>query len=225
MANNELLVRPRSDLGKTVRKLRRAGHTPANIYGHRVESRAVQADTSELVHLLRASTRNAIINLRVEGEPAPRTVVVRDVQRQPVTSQILHIDFYQVSMTEKMRTDVPIVLIGTSDAVSTYGGVLLQTLESIAIDALPAEIPAQVEANVSVLTELEQSIHVRDLHIDESKITVHTDPDVVVARVAAPRLAAAEEEAAAAEEGAPAPEGEAPAAEAPAEGGAAEASS
>jgi large subunit ribosomal protein L25 len=225
-ANKELSVRPRSELGKAVRKLRRAGQTPANIFGHRVESRAVQAETPDLLQLLRASTRNAIINLRVEGEGSPRTVVVRDVQRDPVTGRILHVDFYQVSMTEKMRAEVPVVLVGTSDAVATYGGVLLQTLERIAVEALPAEIPAQFEADVSVLTELEQSIHVRDLKIDETRITVHTDPDVVVARVAAPRLAAAEEEeaAAAAEEGAPAPEGEAPAA-APAEAGETETSS
>jgi large subunit ribosomal protein L25 len=211
MANNELSVQPRDQLGKAVRKLRRAGHTPANVFGRSLESRAVQADTAELLRLFRTSTRNAIINLSVDGESAPRTVVVRAVQREPVTGQILHVDFYQVSMTEKMRAEVPVVLVGTSDAVATYGGVLMKMIETIAVDALPADIPAQFEADITALTELEQSLHVRDLHIDESRISVHTDPDVVVARVAAPRRAAAEEEAAAApaEEGAEAPAAEA----------------
>ena len=228
MANDELTVAPRTVLGKKVRQLRRGGTTPANVYGHRIDSRAVQVDTVALTHLLRASTRNAIISLTVEGEGKSRTVVVRDVQRDPVTDRLLHIDFFEVSMTEKMRADVPVVLVGTSPAVSTYGGVLLQTLESVSVEALPGDIPTQFVVDVEQLTELEQSVHLKDLNIDESRLTLHTDPEVVVARVAAPRLVTAEEEGAAAPaegeegaEGAPPAEGAAPAAageEKPAEG-------
>lgn len=209
MANAKLDVAPRETLGKKVRQMRRRGVTPANVYGHRVDSRAVQAETLLLTGLLRQSSRNAIIDLAVEGEPRPRTVVVRDVQRDPVSDQILHVDFFQVSMTERMRTDVPVVLVGTAPAVGTHGGVLLQTLDSIAVEALPGDIPPQFDVNVSGLMELEQSVHVRDLAIDSEKVTLHTDVDVVLARVATPRLVAAEEGEAAAEEGA---------AEAPAEG-------
>lgn len=216
MANAELQVAPRTVLGKKVASLRRNGQTPANVFGHRVESQAVQADTAALTHLLRGITRNAIINLQVDGEPASRTVVVRDLTRDPVTGRLLHVDFYQVSMTEKMRADVPLVLVGTSDAVTTLGGVLLQTLETIAVEALPGDIPTQFDVDVSPLTQLEESIHVKDLGIDTSKLMLHTDPDVVVARVAAPRLAAVEE-AAPAEAEAPAA-GAAPAAPAEAAG-------
>jgi large subunit ribosomal protein L25 len=214
MANSELQVAPRTVLGKDVKKMRREGQTPANIYGHKIESTAVQADSMELMRLFKAASRNQIINLKVEGEASPRTVVVRDVARDPVTHKVLHVDFFQVSMTEKMRAQVPVVLTGSSDAVATYQGILLQMLESIEVEALPGDIPTQFEADVTVLTQLEQSIHVRDLHVDEVKVTVHTDPDVVVARVAAPRLAAEEEaapaegEAAEGEEAAPAAEGE-----------------
>lgn len=217
MANNSLSAAPRTVLGKKVKALRRTGVTPANVYGHKVESTAVQADTVELVHLLRAAGRNAIIDLKVEGEAAPRTVVVRNVERNPVTSQILHIDFFQVSMTEKMKAEVRVVLTGTSPAVADLQGVLLQMIESVAVEALPGDIPSEFEVDVSVLAQLESSVHVRDLRVDESKVVITTDPDVVLARVASPRLAAAEEEeAAAAAEGAEAPaEG---AAEAPAAG-------
>jgi large subunit ribosomal protein L25 len=210
MANKSLGAAPRTVLGKKVKALRRAGITPANVYGHKVESTSLQADTVELTHLLRAAGRNAIIDLKVEGEDAPRTVVVRNVDRNPVNSQILHVDFFQVSMTEKMKAEVRIVLTGTSPAVSDLQGVLLQMIESVSVEALPGDIPSEFEADVSGLEQLESAIHVRDLHIDQSKVTLMTDPDVVVARVAAPRLAAAEEEeAAAAAEGAEAPaEGE-----------------
>lgn len=210
MANSKLQVRPRTVTGKKVARLRREGVTPANIFGHKIDSTSVEADTVELTHLLRGSTKNAIIDLSVAGEDAPRTVVVREVSRDPVNGKLLHIDFYQVSMSVRMKADVPVVLHGTSDAVATYGGVLLQMLETISVDALPGDIPAEFVVDVSKLTELDQSFHVRDLHIDETKVTVHTDPDVVVARVAAPRLAAETEET---------PEGEGAAAAAPAASG------
>jgi large subunit ribosomal protein L25 len=204
MANSELQVMPRTVLGKKVAALRRSGHTPANIFGHKLESTAVQADTVALTQLLKGMTRNAILNLSVEGEGAPRSVVIRAISRDPVSTQILHVDFYQINMTEKMRADVKIVLTGTSEAVTTFGGVLLQTLESISVEALPSDIPTQFVADVSLITQLEGALHVRDLAIDTSKMTLMTDPEVVVARVASPRVATEETPVVAAEGAAPA---------------------
>jgi large subunit ribosomal protein L25 len=171
MANTQLRVTRRTVLGKKVKALRRDGVTPANIYGHKLESLAVQAMTPEVTHALRTSSRNAIFDLTVEGDGGTRPAVVRDIHRDPVTGRILHIDFFQISMTEKMRADVRVVLTGTSPAVSTYGGVLLQTLDSVAVEALPGDIPPQFEIDVSTLTELEQSVHVRDLAFDAEKVT------------------------------------------------------
>jgi large subunit ribosomal protein L25 len=196
MADNELAVAPRTVLGKKVAALRRGGQTPANVFGRSVESKAVQASTADLTHLLRSMGRNALVSLRVEGEGAPRTVMVRDVMRNPLDGKMLHVDFYQVNLTEKMKAEVPVVLTGTSDAVTTYAGVLMQMVDVIHVEALPADLPSEYTVDVSQITELEQAIHVRDLHIDEAKVTVLSDPDVVVAKVAAPRLAAEEEEAA-----------------------------
>jgi large subunit ribosomal protein L25 len=201
MAENELQVAPRTVLGKKVAALRRAGTTPANIYGHHIDSTAVQADTVELTHLMRSMGRNALVSLKVEGESAPRTVMVRDVMRNPLNGKMLHIDFYQVNLTEKMKAEVPVVLTGTSEAVVTFGGVLMQMVDVIHVEALPADLPSEYSVDISQITQLEQGIHVRDLRIDETKVTVLSDPDVVVARVAAPRLAAEEEEAAAPAEG------------------------
>ena len=188
MANSELNAAPRTVLGKKVAQLRRTGQTPANIFGHKIESTSVQANTAELVQLLRHSSRNAIINVSVAGEAGPRTVVVRDLKRNAVTDELLHVDFYQISMTEKMRADVPVVLFGISDAVTTFGGVLLQMTEKIAVEALPSDIPVQFDVDVSKITELEGSVHVRDLAIDTAKVTLHTELDVVLARVASPRV-------------------------------------
>jgi large subunit ribosomal protein L25 len=215
MAENQLKVAPRTVTGKKVAALRRGGQTPANVYGHRLESTSVQADTADLMHLLRAMGRNALVSLSIEGEGSARTVMVRDVARNPLDGNILHVDFYQVNMTEKMKADVPVILTGTSEAVTTYGGVLLQMVDVIHVEALPSDLPSEFTVDVSAITQLEQAIHVRDLSLETEKVTILSDPDIVLARVAAPRLAAEEEEAAAAapEEGA---EGEAaPAAEQP----------
>jgi len=208
MADSVLKAAPRTVLGKKVAQLRRSGQTPANIFGHKIESTSVQADTVELTQLLRHSSRNAIINVSVEGEAVARTVVVRDLKRNAVTDELLHVDFYQISMTEKMRADVPVVLVGISEAVTTFGGVLLQMTEKIAVEALPADFPVQFEVDVSKITELEGSFHVRDLAIDAAKVTLHTELDVVLARVASPRVVVEEtptaEAAAAPAAGAPA---------------------
>jgi large subunit ribosomal protein L25 len=160
--------------------------------------------------------RNALVSLAIDGETSPRTVMVREVARNPLNGKVLHVDFYQVNMTEKMKADVPVVLTGSSEAVLTYGGVLLQMVDVIHVEALPSDIPSEFTVDVSVMTQLDQAVHVRDLHLDTEKVAILSDPDIVLARVAAPRLATEEEEAAAA---APAEEGaEGEAAAAPAEG-------
>jgi large subunit ribosomal protein L25 len=195
MADIQLSVKPRQVVGKKVAALRRQGVTPANVYGRNLESKAVEVETTVLTHLLRSAGRNVIIDLRIEDERSPRPVMLRGVQRDPVTSRILHVDFYQVSLTQKMRSEVPLVLVGKAPAVAELGGILLQNVDSIMVEALPGDIPVHVEVDVSMLARFDDAVHVRELPIDLTKVHVMTEPDLVVAKVAAPRLAAAEEEA------------------------------
>jgi large subunit ribosomal protein L25 len=197
-----LTVAQRSVLGKKVKALRRSGITPANVYGHRIESQAVEVDTVTLAHTLKTLERNAILSLRIEGEKAVRPVIVREVRRDILNDKILHVDFYQVSLAEKMKADVPFILVGKAPAVEDLGGILLQGLDSIAVEALPADIPPHIEIDISSLTTFDSSVHVRDLVIDP-KVHVLTEGDSVITSVAPPRKVAeavVEEEAAAAEE-------------------------
>jgi large subunit ribosomal protein L25 len=211
MPDLEIRVEPRTVLGKKVKTLRRNGITPANVYGHRVESQAVQVETPAVVQLLRSGARNVIINLHLQGERKPRPVMVRGVQRDPPTGRLLHVDFYQVSLEEKMRAEVPLVLVGEAPAVSTQGGILLHSMDSVTVEALPADIPPHIEVDVSGLAEIDAGLFVRDLPVGAS-VQVLSDPDLVVAKIAAPRLAAEveelpeEEEEVAAEEAAEAEE-------------------
>ena len=198
----ELTVAHRSVLGKKVKALRRRGITPANVYGHRVQSQAVEVDSATLAHTLKVLERNAILSLRIEDEKAVRPVIVRDVGRDILNDKILHVDFYQVSLAEKMKGDVPLVLVGKAPAVEDLGGILLQGLDSIAVEALPADIPPHFEIDISSLTTFDSSVHVRDLVVDP-KVHVLTEGDSVITSVAPPRKvveAVVEEEAAAAEE-------------------------
>lgn len=198
----ELTVAQRSVLGKKVKALRRSGITPANVYGHRIESQAVEVDTVTLAHTLKTLERNAILSLRIEGEKAVRPVIVREVRRDILNDKIVHVDFYQVSLAEKMKADVPFILVGKAPAVEDLGGILLQGLDSIAVEALPADIPPHIEIDISSLTTFDSSVHVRDLVIDP-KVHVLTEGDSVITSVAPPRKVAeavVEEEAAAAEE-------------------------
>ena len=218
MPRKELSVEPREITGKKVATLRRAGIIPANVFGHNLESVSDQVPILELQRTLKASTVNEVIDLKVEGERAVRPMIINRIQRDPLTSAILHADFYQVSLREKMRADVPIVLSGHSEAVSIFNAVMIQSLEVLHIEALPLDIPAQIDIDITPLDQLDKALHVRDLVIPES-VTVLNDPDVVVVKAEAPRIA--EELEAEREEIAEAA-AEAAAAEAPAEEPAAE---
>jgi large subunit ribosomal protein L25 len=196
MASAQLAVDPRIVTGKKVRSLRHKGIIPAHLYGHGIESLALQTPLSAIGSLLRTMERNTIIDLQINGENATRPVMLRGIQRNPVTDELVHIDFFQISLTERLRADVLVRLIGEAPAVQVFGGILLQSLDRVTVEALPSEIPGHLDADVSGLETLESAIHVRDLAIPANVLLI-TDPDQVVAKVSPPRVEAEPEAAAA----------------------------
>lgn len=213
----ELKVAQRDVLGKKVKALRRQGITPANIYGSHVESQSIQLSTDELRHVIKTAGRNDIVYLRLDGDE-PRPTFVRDIQQNPVTDAILHVDFLQISLREKVRADVPIHLVGLAPAVDTFGGILMHGLDHVSVEALPTEVPSFIEVDVTSLAEINQALHVSDVPVPEG-VTILTDVEQVIAKVAPPAVEPEPEVAEEAEavEGEAAEEG---AEEAPAEGGA-----
>jgi large subunit ribosomal protein L25 len=213
-----LNVAKRETLGKKVKAMRRAGTVPANIYGRHVDSLAVSIKFDELRHLLRHHNRNDILYLQVDGDERP--TFIRDVQRNPVSDQILHVDFLQISLTEKVRMEVPIHIVGKAPAVETYGGILTHPSTHIMVEALPLAIPNMIEIDVSGLMEIGQTLHASQLEVPEG-VAIVSDPEMTLVRVDLPAAERAEEEAAAAAEVAEGEEGAAPAegAAAPAEEG------
>ncbi len=182
----ELSVGPREVLGKKVKRLRREGVIPANVYGFEQQSVAIQVPKDDLIHLLRTAGRNDIVYLRLDGEE-PRPTFLRLVQRNPVTDAILHVDFYQISLQKKVRMEVQVSLVGTAPAEQTHGGTLLHSLDRITVEGLPMDIPSVIEVDVSGLEEIDAAIHVGELTV-VGEVTVLTDPEQVVAKIAPPQV-------------------------------------
>jgi large subunit ribosomal protein L25 len=186
-------VSPRTVVGKRVAALRREGLLPANIYGRHLESVAVQIPSRVARELLLAHGTDTLVNVRVEGEAAPRPVVVRSYQRHPVNRQVLHLDFYQVDLARPIQGAVPVRLTGEAPAVHVYQGILLTGADSIQVEALPADIPEHIEVSLEVLTRPDSVISVADLQLPAS-VRVITDPETMVARMGRTRMRAEDSE-------------------------------
>jgi large subunit ribosomal protein L25 len=181
---NALVAEVREATGKGVaRRLRAAGRIPAVVYGRGVESEAISVDPSALQRLLQGSGAgmNTLIELSVDGKT--RTVLVKELQRDPVRGRPLHSDFYLVELDKKVEVSVPIHLLGRPPGVE-LGGILDHPLREIELECLPRAIPESVDLDVSGL-EIGQSIHVRDLELPEG-VSVRTDGNLAVASVITP---------------------------------------
>jgi len=193
----------RNILGKKTRFLRRQGITPAHLFGHGLDSLALECDTAKLNRLIARAGRTRLIALGIEGDKEPRSVFIKEIQRDAYSGELLHVDFYQVKKTEKIRVDVPIVLVGEAPAMKVKEYTLTHSLTSLSIECLPDKLPPQIEVDLSPLVELGQSIYVRDIPLSPD-ITLHTDPDQMVVKISEVRIEKVEEvvapEAVAAEE-------------------------
>jgi large subunit ribosomal protein L25 len=179
-----LKLSPRVVVGKKVKQLRRQGVLPVHVYGSGIGAHTLQGDMREIRRLIPHVGANIPVSIQIEGEPGENICFVREVQRHPVTEDLLHVDFLRVDVTETISADVPIELTGEAPAVRD-GGTLLQMLTDLSVEALPMDIPASIEVDLSVLDDFDKAIHVSDLRVP-SNVTVLSDPEEMVARVAAP---------------------------------------
>lgn len=187
-----LRVERRATLGKAVKRLRGAGIVPANVYGRGIESTAIQASLVEFRRVYRSVDRNAVVQMQIDDDAGTIPVVLREVQRKPVGSDVVHIDFYQVDLKRAIHSEARVVLTGHSEAVA-LGGTLVQSVDAIMLEALPLEMPSQLEVDVSGLDEFGNSVLVRDLTLPEGVRAV-TDETVAIVTVLAPRVSEDEEE-------------------------------
>ncbi len=194
-------------IGKKVRLLRRQGWTPANVFGRGMDSTAIQLNTREMEHVLAHVSRNSLLSLDIAGG-TPATVLIKGVTRKPTTDALYHVDFHHVSMTEKLRANVPLVLTGTAPAVETYDAVILHAMDSIHVECLPGDLPGQIQVDLGRLAHVDDAIFVRDLDLPPG-VTALVGEDDLVVKALAPTIEEAPAEGAAVEapaEGAAAPE-------------------
>lgn len=186
-----LQVEPRSETGKGAsRRIRAAGMIPANVYGHGEEPTAVQADALQFKALIsRISTENTLVDLKI-GKERAKAVLIREIQRHPYRSEILHVDFFEITAGEKIRVAVPVHLQGNAIGVKN-GGILQVIRHELEVECLPRDIPASFEVDISEMT-IGDSLHVRD--IPTGDVAVLEDESLTVCTVVAPKVVAVEEE-------------------------------
>lgn len=174
----------RSVTGRKVKQLRAEKKIPGNIFGKKITSTAIVVEDRRFEKLFRTAGTTSLVDLSVAGEKSVRPVLVSQVQRHPVTDRILHIDFRQVDLAEKVTATIPLRTVGEAPAVRDKGAILVVVHPELQIEALPMDLPDRLEADVSVLTEIGNSIHVRDLKVDRSKVTIDLaeDETVVIAQ-------------------------------------------
>ncbi len=178
----------RTVIGKKVKRLRKQGILPVHLYGTSVPPVALQGDLLMFRKLITQVGTNRPLSIEIEGQEGEDLCFVREVQRHPVTEDLLHIDFIRVDVTQRTRAEVPITLIGDAPA-TRQGGTLLQPLQSILVEALPMNIPASLDVDVTSMDDFEKAIYVRDVGVG-SNVTVISDEGDMVARVIPPRVEA-----------------------------------
>ena len=189
----ELTVTNREILGKKVKHLRRQGITPVHLFGHGIKSLALQCETGELERVLGQAGHTGLVGLKVDHEKRPRSVVIREFDRDWRKGQLLHVDFYQVRMGEKIKLEVPVALVGEAPALESKAHMLEHELETLNIECLPSKIPSSIEVGISSLAERDQAIRVKDVTVDED-VTILNDPDLVVVKISYRHVEKIEEE-------------------------------
>ncbi|HTL39692.1 MAG TPA: 50S ribosomal protein L25 [Methylomirabilota bacterium] len=186
MADMEIAITAtkREALGKRVKGLRQAGKLPGVLYGHNVSNQALEINEKDFTKAFKNAGESTIVNLVVDGKTQP--VLIHEVQNHYLTGQPIHVDFYAVNMTEKIKVKVPLHFIGESAAVKALGGTLVKNLAEVEVECLPGDLPHSFEVDISALNTFEDAIRVSDIKISD-KVAIVGSPDEVAVTVAPPR--------------------------------------
>lgn len=188
----ELRTKKRKITGKKVNRLRREGLIPAILYGHKTEPIPLQVEEKALRRVLREAGGHRLISLKIGRARKPRLTLAREIQRDAITHALLHVDFQEVVMTEKITTEVPLVFEGESSVVKKEGNILIHGIDRVEVECLPGDLISAIPVDLSQLTEIGQAIYVRDLQLGPS-ITILTDPEELVANILFSRIRVEEE--------------------------------
>jgi len=173
-----LEAQKRTKVGKHVNLLRNEGKLPAVIYGRDMDSIPIMLDQRETVNTINKVTGSTLLTINLDGQE--QTALVREIQRDFLKNEVLHIDFLAVSMKEKLRTHVSITLVGDAPVLENFDALIISGLEQIEVECLPQDLPTIIEVNLSGLKEIGDAIYVKDITVP-AKVEIITSPDELIA--------------------------------------------
>jgi large subunit ribosomal protein L25 len=178
MKHAELEVQARELFGNQARKLRRDGILPAVVYSKKQEPIHIQVNTRDFYTLFKQSGYTHVVELKL-GSQKNTPVIVHEVDVHPVTGEARHVDFLAVNLKEKVKTSVPVELVGTAVGVKELGALLSSNLDEIEVEALPDNIPESIQVDVTHLAQIHDSIKVSDL-AKSDKYDILEEPEEVI---------------------------------------------
>ncbi len=185
MTTFELSASTRTIFGRKTKQLRKKGLVPANIFGKKIKSMAIELESSVLLDTMRKAGETGLIHLKVKGDDKSHAVLVSGYAQDPVSGAMLHVDFHEVDLKQKTTATVPLKAVGESEAVKS-GMVLVMMKNELDVEALPTDLPDSIEVDISVLTEVGMSILAKDLKIDRSKVTLTVEDEETIATIQEP---------------------------------------
>ncbi len=188
----QLELQPRELLGRKVGRLRRAGIIPVHLYGPGIESRSLQCASRQLISILAAAGASSPISVTIEGESGNQIAFAREIQWDPRRDTVLHVDLLAADVSRPVSAQVSVILNGEAPGAVRMSATVSQALFAIEVSALPMEMPAQVDVDVSVMTSEDSVIRAGDIQLP-SGATLVTDPEEMVARIDTPRGTVGEE--------------------------------
>ena len=185
MDKQVLSTEERKVFGRKVKTLRDAGLLPANVYGKKIKSQALQVDGKEFLKVFKKVGATGLVELvfKKGSGAAKSTVLIHNVQTNPVTDEPIHADFFQVDLKEKVTTDVPVELFGESPAEKAGKGTVVQQLDEIEVTALPTDLPDKFSVDISGLSEVDDAILVSDLKVDKEKVKIEENLEQIIVKV------------------------------------------
>lgn len=178
-----LSAKIRKDIGKKVKILRERGLLPAVLYGPKTKNLSLEISAKEFEKAYKSAGESSLISLEIENQKA--LVLIHEVEKEPLTGNPIHIDFYQPRLDEEIEARIPLVFEGDSLAIKDLGGTLIKNIQEVIVKALPQNLPHEIKVNIEKLKTLEDSILIKDLILPQG-VKALKDPEEIIAIVSLP---------------------------------------
>jgi len=181
----KLPAKIRKEMGRKTSALKESGRIPAVVYGHKIKNVLLDIDYKEFQKVYNKAGYNSLVEMEIEGEKEPKTVLIHELQKDSVSDRVIHIDFFEISAKEEVSVKIPLVLEGVSLAVKDLGGTLIKNIAELEVKALPQNLPHEIKVSIESLKTFGDHILVKDINLPKD-VKVVAKPEEIVVSVAAP---------------------------------------